>query len=106
MAEPTIQRTGRGHDVTSDPAWMRYALIATGLGFIGLLIIVPVANVLYEAFRHGWGDYRDAILDDDTKSALWLTVRVALVAVPLNAIFGLSAAWAITKFDFRGKSLL
>lgn len=90
----------------SEPTWAKATLIALALAFIGLMIVIPVANILYEASRDGSAAYLDAVRDPDTLSALKLTLKVALIVVPLNALFGISAAWAITKFDFRFKTLL
>lgn len=92
--------------VVGEPLWMRWALIGVSLSFVGLMIIIPVVNVFYEAFAKGWTVYIDAIRNPNTTHALILTLKVAAVVVPLNAAFGLAAAWAITKFDFRGKALL
>lgn len=101
-------RAERAHrtTATSEPAWARWTLIFISVAFIGLLVVLPVANVASEAFADGWDAYLSAIRDPDTMSALTLTLRVAAIVVPLNAAFGLAAAWAITKFDFRGKTVL
>jgi sulfate/thiosulfate transport system permease protein len=91
---------------TSEPAWVRWALIATALVFLGLFLLIPLAAVFAEALRKGWGVYLAAITDSDALSAMKLTLIASLVAVPLNLVFGVAAAWAITKFDFPGKSFL
>ena len=85
---------------------MRWLLIALTLGFIGLFLVLPLTAVFVEALRQGIGAYLAAIVDGDALAAIRLTVTVAAIAVPLNLIFGLAAAWAIAKFDFLGKSLL
>ena len=92
--------------VFTEPAWVKALLIAVGVGFLALIVVVPVALVFAEALRNGFSAYVDAILDRDTISALRLTLTVAAIVVPLNALFGIAAAWAIAKFDFPGKSLL
>ena len=80
------------------------------IGFVVVLslivIVSPLLVIAYEAFKQGAGTYWAAISDPDTQSAIWLTVTVALFAVPINTLFGIAAAWAITKFDFWGKGLL
>src|SRR5256885_4444739 len=85
---------------------VRGILIGTALLFLGLFLFVPLAAVWYEAFKKGFGPYFTALADPDTVSAIVLTLTVALVSVPLNLLFGIAAAWAIARFDFRGKSLL
>ncbi|APR86438.1 Sulfate transport system permease protein CysW [Minicystis rosea] len=92
--------------VLAGPAGARTALILLALGFLVLFLFLPVLAVFVEAFRAGLGPYWDAITDEETLTALRLTLISVLIAVPLNAVFGLAAAWAIARFDFRGKSLL
>jgi sulfate transport system permease protein len=81
-------------------------LILAALAFLGLFLVLPLAAIFFEAFRHGWAAYAAAIRDSDTVEALKLTLLTAAIAVPLNTVFGLAAAWSITKFAFRGKDLL
>lgn len=85
---------------------VRIALITIALLFVGLVVVLPMLTVIFQAFKKGWDAYAEAISDPDAISALRLTLTVAVVAVPLNTLFGASAAWAITKFNFRGKNLL
>ncbi len=85
---------------------VRFILIGIALLFIGLIVILPMISVIVESFRKGWEAYLSALSDPDAMSALKLTLITALIAVPLNTIFGVAAAWAITKFKFRGKNLL
>jgi sulfate transport system permease protein len=82
------------------------ALTAVALLFLVVFLFVPMAFLFIEAFRNGWSAYLSAIQDPGARSAIWLTVVVAGLTVPANALFGLAAAWAITKFDFRGKRVL
>ncbi len=89
-----------------EPAPVRALLIAVALLFLLLFLILPLAAVFTEALREGVGAYAAAILDPDALAAIRLTVLTAAVVVPLNAAFGVAAAWAITKFRFRGKSFL
>jgi sulfate transport system permease protein len=91
---------------TLEPRWVRYALIAVALLFLTLFLFVPLVAVFYEALKHGWTTYKEAIVEPDALSAIKLTLIAAGISVPLNLVFGVAAAWAIAKFDFRGKSLL
>ncbi|MFC4303903.1 sulfate ABC transporter permease subunit CysW [Cohnella boryungensis] len=90
----------------SEPRIVRWVLIGVALLFLSLIVLLPMAAVIAESFRKGWDAYLSALSDPDAMSALKLTLITALLAVPLNTIFGLAAAWAITKFKFRGKNLL
>ena len=91
---------------TQDPLWARILLIGGMFAFLGLFLFVPLASVFVEAFRRGLAVYVAAITEDNARSAIALTLTLAVICVPLNAIFGLAAAWAIAKFSFKGKSLL
>jgi sulfate transport system permease protein len=84
----------------------RVVLIAAALVFLAVFLLLPVAAVFTQAFSQGWAMYRDSIRQQDVLSALRLTGLVAVIAVPLNVLFGISASWAITRFEFHGKSLL
>jgi sulfate/thiosulfate transport system permease protein len=90
----------------SDPAWMRRLLIATALTFLALFLLLPLVAVFAEALRRGVGAYWAALVEEDALAAIKLTLIVAVIAVPANLVFGVAASWCITKFDFRGKSLL
>jgi sulfate transport system permease protein len=89
-----------------DPQWLRFALILIAVSFIVLFLCVPLILVLSEAFAKGWQAYANALSQPEAISAVKLTLLTALATVPLNTLFGLCAAWAITRFEFRGKSLL
>jgi sulfate transport system permease protein len=89
-----------------DPAPLRWLLIAIALGFLGLFVGLPVVTVFVEAFRNGAGAYLDAIKEPDTIAAIKLTLLTAGIAVPLNVVFGVAAAWLISKYRFPGKSAL
>ena len=91
---------------TQEPAWVRRSLIGLALVFLTLFLFVPLISVFYEAFKKGAAVYLAAITDPDAVSAIKLTLTVAAIAVPLNLVFGIAAAWAIAKFEFRGKNLL
>jgi sulfate transport system permease protein len=91
---------------TRDPVPVRIALIALALGFLALFLFLPLAAVFTEALKKGWGTYLAAITEPDALSAVKLTLIAAGIAVPLNLVFGIAAAWAIARFEFRGKSFL
>jgi sulfate/thiosulfate transport system permease protein len=90
----------------SEPLWMRFALMLVSVCFMTVLVVLPLLAVFAEAFAQGWDAYRDALLQPYALSAVRLTLLVALIAVPLNVVFGVAASWAIAKFDFVGKRLL
>lgn len=89
-----------------EPAWIRMFLIGLTLIFLTLFLFIPLISVFYEAFKKGADVYLAAITDPDAIAAIKLTLTIAAIAVPLNMIFGIAAAWAIAKFEFRGKNLL
>jgi sulfate transport system permease protein len=91
---------------TAEPAWVRRSLIALVLAVLAVLLFAPLVAVFAEALRQGWGTAVAALGSVDARAAIRLTLLVAAIAVPLNAVFGLAAAWAIAKFDFRGKAFL
>ncbi|OCP03022.1 MULTISPECIES: sulfate ABC transporter permease subunit CysW [unclassified Ensifer] len=99
-------RTGRTPPRVGDGPFFRRALIGAVLIVGAFLILAPLLIIGVEAFAKGWQVYRDTILHPDTRHAIMLTVLAALIAVPVNTAFGVAAAWAITKFDFRGKAFL
>jgi sulfate transport system permease protein len=90
----------------AEPAWIRWLLIGSALTFLALFLFVPLAAVFTEALRKGFAVYLAAFKEADALSAIKLTFIAAAIAVPLNLVFGVSAAWAIAKFDFKGKSIL
>jgi sulfate transport system permease protein len=96
----------RQADAVGEPAWMRRALIGAALAFLTLFLFVPLAVVFVQAFAKGLDVYWAALGESDALSALRLTLIAAGISVPLNLVFGVAAAWAIAKFDFRGKSVL
>ncbi|WP_028997003.1 sulfate ABC transporter permease subunit CysW [Azohydromonas australica] len=91
---------------TTEPAWVRRTLIAVALVFLTLFLFVPLVLVFIEAFKKGFEVYLEAIVEPDAAAAIKLTLIAAGISVPLNLVFGVAAAWAIAKFEFRGKSLL
>jgi sulfate/thiosulfate transport system permease protein len=93
-------------EATTEPRWVRFALIGVALAFLTLFLFVPLVAVFFEALKKGWGVYVAAITEPDAVSAIKLTLLIAVIAVPLNLVFGVAAAWCIAKFDFRGKNVL
>ena len=87
-------------------AIVRWTLICIALSFLAVFLVLPLASVFAEAFARGWRTYLDSIRDPDAASAIRLSLLAAGVAVILNSLFGLAAAWAISRFSFRGKNLL
>ncbi|RFB84737.1 sulfate ABC transporter permease subunit CysW [Rhizobium leguminosarum bv. trifolii] len=92
--------------VTTENRIARFTLIALSLVFLLLILLLPLTAVFVEAFRKGPGPFFQALADTETFSAIRLTLIVAGVSVPLNLIFGVAAAWAIAKFEFKGKAFL
>ena len=91
---------------TSEPAWLRRLLIGVALVFLTLFLFVPIASVFAQALAKGLSVYLKAFDDPTTMASIRLTLLTALIAVPLNLVFGVAAAWAIAKFEFKGKNLL
>ena len=81
-------------------------LLSLAIGYVAVVLILPLAVVIVEASREGWGAFLAAIQEPDARSAIELTLLVAAIAVPINMVFGIAAAWAVTKHDFRGKDWL
>ncbi|MEP6942967.1 MAG: sulfate/thiosulfate ABC transporter permease CysW, partial [Betaproteobacteria bacterium] len=89
-----------------DANWISLALIALALAFLTLFVFVPLAFVFWQGLSKGIGVYLAAISTDDARAAIGLTLLVAAIAVPLNLVFGVAAAWCIAKFRFAGKEVL
>lgn len=102
---PTARRKRLDTSVL-EPRWVSVLLIAIALVFLTLFLFIPLAAVFTEALKKGWEVYVESVIDPDAVSAIKLTLIAAVISVPLNLVFGVSAAWAITKFEFRGKSIL
>ena len=103
MSQPTVRNARAG---TTEPAWVRYTLISIALVFMFLFLVLPLAAVFTEALRKGWFAYWEALKEPDAWAAIRLTLLTAAIAVPLNLVFGVAAAWAIAKYEFRGKAFL
>ena len=89
-----------------EPPLVKALLILAALAYVFLMLLLPLWTVLSEAFRAGWRVWAAAVSEPDARSAIRLTLTVAAIAVPLNMVFGVAAAWAISKFEFRGKTAL
>ena len=100
MSAPTIRQAN------TEPRWLRWTLTGIGLVFLFFFLALPLIAVFYEAFSGGWSAYITALSDSEARSAIGLTLFMAVVVLPFNIAVGVAAAWAIAKFDFRGKSLL
>ena len=96
----------KSNRATQEPRWVRYALLTIGLGFLFFFLGLPLVAVFVEALAQGVPLYIEALKEPETRSAIWLTVAIALAVLPFNIAFGVAAAWAIAKFEFKGKSLL
>jgi sulfate transport system permease protein len=101
--QPAAAAPARG---VEESGLARRLLIGLAVGFLGVFLLLPLANVFAQALQKGWDAYLAALREPDARAAVRLTLFVAAVAVPLNTLFGLAAAWAIAKFEFRGKALL
>jgi sulfate/thiosulfate transport system permease protein len=94
------------HDVRQEPRLVRWLIIALAVLFLSLFLVLPLVTVFAQAFARGLDAYFKALLEPDALAAIRLTLLVAVIAVTLNVVFGVTAAWAIAKFEFAGKSLL
>jgi sulfate transport system permease protein len=108
LYRPTVPPAGPSPvlKATQEPVWVRWTLIGVALAFVALFLLLPLAAVFAEALRKGFDVYLASFRDDDARSAIKLTLLAAGIAVPLNVVFGVAAAWALAKFKFAGKSLL
>jgi sulfate transport system permease protein len=104
MSGTAIKRRAKAG--TTESAWVKWTLIGSALAFIFLFLVLPLAAVFAEAFRKGAGAYLEAFNEPDAWSAIRLTLLTAAIAVPMNLVFGVAAAWAIAKYEFKGKAFL
>jgi sulfate transport system permease protein len=98
--------TAKSRRAATDPLWLRILLIGLSIGFVSVLLVLPLVVVFAEALRHGVSAYLQNLSQPAAWQAIKLTLIAAGISVPLNLVFGMVASWAIAKFDFRGKSLL
>lgn len=96
----------RSNDAVTEAPLVRFGLSAIGLFYLALFLVIPLVAVFIEAFNKGFGYYLEALAEPDALAAIRLTLLVAVIAVPLNIVFGLAASWAIAKYEFTGKSVL
>lgn len=94
------------NSATREPAWVKYTVLTISLLFFALFLVVPLVAVFYEALRQGMTVYWEALVEPDAVAALKLTLLTAAISLPINLVFGVTAAWAIAKFDFKGKQVL
>lgn len=108
LSVPHDKAASRAHfrRATTEGPVVKGILIALALGFLALFLVLPLATVFIEAFRKGGSAFLEALNEADTLAAIRLTLTVAAIAVPLNLVFGVAAAWAIAKFEFKGKAFL
>jgi sulfate/thiosulfate transport system permease protein len=110
MASPVILSYEPRHEsmsaVVSERPLARFTLMALALGFLALFLLLPLILVFAKALEDGFGAFGEALVEPDTLSAIRLTLLVAAISVPLNLVFGVAAAWAIAKFEFKGKAFL
>ena len=99
----TVRRAQAG---TTEAPWVRFTLIGLALAFLALFLVLPLAAVFTEALRKGWDAYLAGLAEPDAWSAIKLTLLTAVIAVPLNLVFGVAAAWCIAKYEFKGKAFL
>jgi sulfate transport system permease protein len=104
-AEQLTQPGRRVQAAITEPRWVRILLMSVAFAFLALFLFVPLLAVFVNAFSKGIGVFFGAVSDPDALSAIRLTLLTAAIAVPLNIVFGLAAAWTIAKFEFRGKSI-
>ena len=103
---PTRGEPAYAPAATLEPLWVRIVLVGIAFAFLTLFLFVPLVAVFYEGLKKGWDVYVDSIIEPDAWSAIKLTLMTAAIAVPLNLVFGVAAAWSIAKFEFRGKNIL
>lgn len=103
---PVMHRHAAPHSAARDARWARALLFVLAFGFLALFLLMPLLAVFTEALRKGVSVYVQALIEPDALAAIRLTLLAAFIAVPLNLVFGVAAAWAIARFEFRGKSLL
>ncbi|MDK4703479.1 sulfate ABC transporter permease subunit CysW [Rhizobium sp. CNPSo 4062] len=106
MAHDLSASVETGHSVITESRLARIVFILISLAFLTLMVLLPLAAVFVEAFRKGIETFFEALVDEETFAAIRLTLIVAGISVPLNLVCGIAAAWAIAKFEFKGKALL
>jgi sulfate transport system permease protein len=102
----TAERLSAPRTATAEASWVKWTLIVFVVAFFAFFLLLPLAVIFAEAFAKGVQGYEKAFQDEATREAIKLTLTTVGIAVPLNTVFGVAAAWAIARFDFRGKDLL
>ena len=105
-ASPFFPAATKPRPAQSEPLWVRLILIGTAVLVLTVMLVIPLLAVFAEALRRGWEVYFRALAEPDAIAALQLTLTVAVMVVPLNVVIGIATAWAVTRFQFRGKSVL
>src|SRR5512140_2318150 len=106
MQQPQLSMSAARDDLRTEPRPVRIVIIAMAVMFLTVFVVLPLVVVFAQAFSKGIGAYFSALSDPEALSAIRLTLLVAAISVGLNLVFGIVAAWAIAKFDFRGKTFL
>lgn len=106
IARPPRGATHKSQRGSEETPLIKWSLITVALAFVGVFLVLPLVNVFYQALQNGIGFYINSIKEPDTFSAIQLTLLMTFIVVPMNVVFGITAAWAVAKFDFRGKAFL
>ncbi|AYG62963.1 sulfate ABC transporter permease subunit CysW [Rhizobium jaguaris] len=106
MAHESVSSSDTVHSVITESKLARWTFVVISLAFLALMVLMPLAAVFVEAFRKGAEEFLNALVDDETFAAIRLTLIVAGISVPMNLVCGIAAAWAIAKFEFKGKAFL
>ncbi len=96
----------QNNSATRDPAWVRYLLITLAVGFMGVMLVLPLFVVFYEALKDGWQAYLSALSEPNSLSAIKLTLLTTLIVLPINTVIGVALAYLITRHKFRGKFII
>lgn len=96
----------QNNSATRDPAWVRYLLITLAVGFMGIMLVIPLFVVFYEALKDGWQAYLSALSEPNSLSAIKLTLLTTLIVLPINTVIGVALAYLITRHKFRGKFII
>lgn len=96
----------QSHPATKDAPWVKWILIALAVGFMAIMLVVPLVAVFYEALKEGWGAYVSALTDPDALHAIKLTLITTAIVLPINTIIGVALAYLITRHKFRGKFII
>ena len=100
-----MSEVSRRRLLRNEPPWLRLSLIGVAVALTFVFIFLPLAAVFIQAFDKGWAVWRAAVTEENARKAILLSLLVTGIAVPLNLIFGLAAAWSIARFRFRGRTV-